>query len=199
MARIDSKKILFLLPYPLHCAPSQRFRVENFLPLLDEANISYKVSPFMTFETWKILYNSDSVFKKTWGVLKSFAARFKTIVFEAPKYSCIFIHREASPIGPPIFEWYLAKVLKKRIIYDFDDAIWQSASSSANPQAALIKCSWKVKYICKYSKIVTVGNRYLANYVTKYKFIVCEILLCCQESLYHFIKVAGLFLENSFK
>ena len=90
------------------------------------------------------------------------------ILINLSKYDRVFIHREVAPIGPPVFEWIIAKIFKKEIIYDFDDAIWQSASSSANPQAALIKCSWKVKYICKYSKIVTVGNRYLANYVTKY-------------------------------
>jgi hypothetical protein len=52
---MSKKDVLFLLPYPLHKAPSQRFRVENFLFLLDEANIKYDLS----FEKFCELINNE--------------------------------------------------------------------------------------------------------------------------------------------
>jgi hypothetical protein len=36
------KTIHFWVPYPMNVAPSQRFRVEIFLPDLEKAGISYK-------------------------------------------------------------------------------------------------------------------------------------------------------------
>jgi glycosyltransferase involved in cell wall biosynthesis len=78
------------------------------------------------------------------------------------------LYREALPVGPPIFEYLIAKIFRKKIIYDFDDAIWVSIASEANPKAAAIKCTWKVAKICKMSHIVTVGNQFLADYAKKY-------------------------------
>ena len=146
---MDNKGILFLLPYPLHRAPSQRFRVENFLFLLDENDKKYTLEPFMTEEIWGILYQNGSTLKKGISILKSYLSRMKTIIFDAPKYEFVFIHREAAPLGPPIFEWYLKMVLGKKIIYDFDDAIWIPNTSAQNKIAAFLKSFWKVKYICK--------------------------------------------------
>src|SRR6476619_6200622 len=100
-------RVLFLLPYPLHRAPSQRFRVENLLPLLDEAGIRYTLRPFMDEATWNVLYKGGSILQKAMGIVKGFLKRAKVVVIEGPKYDRIFIHREASPLGPPIFEWYL--------------------------------------------------------------------------------------------
>ena len=45
------------------------------------------------------------------------------LLFSVPTYDFIFVHREAAPVGPPVFEWLIAKGLGRKIIYDFDDAI----------------------------------------------------------------------------
>ena len=99
--------------------------------------------------------------------MAGFLKRFFTL-FTLFKYDYIYIHREAASVGPPIFEWIIAKIWRKKIIYDFDDSIWVSASSASNPMSAYVKCNWKVKYICKWSHIITVGNDYLANYAGQY-------------------------------
>lgn len=98
-----------------------------------------------------------------WGFLKRFL-----LLFTIHQYDWVYIHREASPIGPPIFEWLIAKVWRKKIIFDFDDAIWLRLSSEANPLWPGLKCSWKVKNICNYSHTVTVGNKFLASYAQQY-------------------------------
>ena len=123
-------KVLFLVPYPLKRAPSQRFRVELFLPHLAAKNIDYKIAPFLDVRTFSVLYGKASPVQKLWGIIKGFLRRFWIVLFEAHRYNYIFVHREASPIGPPIFEFLLSRIFRKRIIYDFDDAIWIPDSSN---------------------------------------------------------------------
>src|ERR1051326_4508124 len=98
----SAKKVIFLVPYPLSVAPSQRFRVEMFFPQLENAGIGYRVEPFIDPRTWKILYRKGYLFLKGWGLLKGFAKRWWTLVFRVPYFEYVFIHREASPIGPPV-------------------------------------------------------------------------------------------------
>jgi glycosyltransferase involved in cell wall biosynthesis len=90
------------------------------------------------------------------------------LLFTISNYAYIFIHREAAPIGPPIFEWIIAKIFRKRIIYDFDDAIWIPNTSDQNKIAAVVKWHGKVSSIIKWSHKVSVGNAYLAEYARKY-------------------------------
>ncbi len=160
-------KVLFLIPAPLNVSPGQRFRFEHYLPILASHKIRYTIQSFWSLRVWKILFNNGHFLLKSVGLLSGFARRW-FIILKIFRYDYIFVYREVAPIGPPVFEWIIFKICKKKIIYDFDDAIWVRVSSSANPQAGLIKCSWKVKYICNYSKIVSVGNGFLANYAKVY-------------------------------
>jgi glycosyltransferase involved in cell wall biosynthesis len=76
----------------------------------------------------------------------------------------VFIHREASPLGPPIFEWILTKVWRKKVVFDFDDAIWIPNTSQENKLAASLKAFWKIPKICKWVDTVAGGNDYLCNF-----------------------------------
>jgi len=162
-------KVLFLLPYPLRQAPSQRFRVEAFFNLLKIQQIHFDTHVFLDDNAWKVLYKGGSSFQKALAVIKGFLRRTLKVLFQSYKYDYIFVHREASPIGPPVFEWILAKVFRKRLIYDFDDAIWIPNVTESNELAGKVKCFWKIKYICKWSYKISVGNAYLANYALKYQ------------------------------
>ena len=156
------------MPYPLHRAPSQRFRVEAYFNLLKEQNIDYDTQQFLDEAAWQILYLKGSLVKKFAAVCKGYLKRLQLVLSGATAYSHIFIHREATPLGPPLIEWILAKVLKKKIIYDFDDAIWIPNTSKENRIASWIKAFWKVKYICRWSYKVAGGNEYLCVYARRY-------------------------------
>lgn len=161
-------KILFIVPYPVKHAPSQRFRVELFEQFLKEKNIAYTIVPFIDEKTWDILYKGGSAFQKAIGIVNGYLRRWKTVLFDASAYDYIFIHREAAPLGPPIFEWILAKVFRKKIVYDFDDAIWIPNTTKENNLVAWFKAFWKVKFICKWSYKVVGGNDYLCNYARQF-------------------------------
>ena len=159
--------ILFIAPYPKTIAPSQRFRFEHYLPELEQAGIKYNYKTFVTGEDYKIMFQSGKAIKKGLIIAKGIIKR-TGLLFTLKKYQFIYIHREAALLGPPVFEWLIAKVCRKKIIYDFDDAIWIPLSSDANPLAAKIKCNWKVAKICKWSTIVSTGNSFLANYAKQF-------------------------------
>jgi glycosyltransferase involved in cell wall biosynthesis len=160
-------KIIILAPYPPYQSPSQRFRFEHYLPLLQLQHIEYSYHSFLSEKTWQILFNKGSYFKKVWGIFTGFINRF-FLLFKIAGCEFVYIHREAAPVGPPLLEFIISKLMRKKIIYDFDDAIWVQVSSSANPGVSYVKCTWKVKYICKWSFITTVGNDYLAAYAANY-------------------------------
>lgn len=84
------------------------------------------------------------------------------------RFDYIFLHREALPLGPPIIEWTLTKLLRKKVIYDFDDAIWLENTSSQNRIAMSLKWHSKVKSICKWSWKISVGNGFLADFARQY-------------------------------
>ncbi len=159
--------ILFLVPYPLGRAPSQRFRFEQYLPILTKHGHTYQLNSFLDESTWHILYKPGHIGAKVLGILHGFVQRIGH-VWAARNYDIVFIHREAAPIGPPLFEWLLAKVLRKHLIYDFDDAIWLANTSKANRLAAGLKWHQKVASICKWSYKNSCGNTYLMAYARQF-------------------------------
>ena len=179
-------KVLFLTPYPLDYAASQRFRFEQYLKLLGDYHIDYDCQSFLNYATWKLFYNKGHLFPKILGVLKGIIKRH-LLLFSLYKYNFVFIHREACFIGPPYFEWLYSKVFRKKIIFDFDDAIWLKDVSAANRYLSWLKNSEKTFKIISYSHIVIAGNHYLKNYALQYNSSVVLIPTTI-DTAYHFIQ-----------
>lgn len=161
------KKVAFIVPYPIGFAPSQRFRFEQYTSFLEENNFQLEYFPFLSENDFKVLYESGQFFRKFLAIIKGFLKRF-IMLFQLGKFDIIFIHREASPIGPPIFEWFISKLLKKKIIYDFDDAIWLKNTSETNRVVSSVKGHSKVGKICKWSNQIFCGNDFLMSYAKQF-------------------------------
>lgn len=159
--------ILVLTPAPANISPGQRFRFEQYLQYSSNYKCNFIVKPYYSLSNWKVLHRKNHYTQKLFGVFNGLINRL-LLLFLLRRYQYVYIYREAASIGPPVFEWLIAKVFRKKIIYDFDDAIWVSTASEANPKVSLIKCTWKVGYICKWSHIVTTGNYFLADYARKF-------------------------------
>ncbi len=161
------KKILFIVPYPIGVAPSQRFRFEQYFDLLKSNGYQYEISSFWSEKGWHLLYSQKNVMRKVLAFLIGFFKRF-TLIFRVRNYDMVFIHREALPLGPPVIEYIISKILRKKIIYDYDDAIWLQNTSDQNKLVGKMKYHQKVKSICKWSWKVSCGNEFLANFAKKY-------------------------------
>ena len=162
-----NKRIIFIAPYPKGQAPSQRFRFEQYFSHLEKEGCTLEFHPFLSSKTWNTLYKEGSFIAKAFGMLGSFWRRV-ILLFKIRKADYVFIHREASMIGPPIFEWIIAKVLRKKYIYDFDDAIWLPNYSESNAKFHRLKAYGKVKRIIKWASVVSAGNAYLKTYAEQY-------------------------------
>ena len=159
--------VAFFCPYPLEGAPSQRFRYEQYLPMLTQRGIAYAIYPFLDRRTHRILYQPGRTVLKVLGIVGGLLRRVLHIA-KARHATYVFIHREATPVGPPWVEWILAKVLGRTIIYDFDDAIWLTDSSPVNRLLSFVKWPRKAAAVCRWSDKVSAGNAYLADFARQY-------------------------------
>ncbi|MBS1781645.1 MAG: glycosyltransferase [Bacteroidetes bacterium] len=160
------KSVLFIVPYPIHRAPSQRFRIELYEPALQENGIQYRIAPFMDEATWAIIFKPGHHFAKLKGIIKGYGRRIVHL-FDSLKYDYIFVHREAAPLGPPVWEWIVVHLFRKKIIFDFDDAIWIPRITKGNGIARWFKSFGKTKYLCRWATIVTGGNNFLNQFATQ--------------------------------
>lgn len=159
------KKILFLVPYPLEGA-SYRFRVAQYLPFLKKEGYICRVRPFISSEFYKIIYKKGNIVRKFAYFIVSTLNRMVDII-RSLNYDVIFIHREAFPIGGPIIE-NIMKRFKKRIVFDFDDAIYLPVTSKYNNFIENFKKFNRLPKIMAMSDLVIVGNNNLKKYALSF-------------------------------
>lgn len=160
-------RILFITPYPFGAAPSQRFRFEQYFGALQEAGYSIRQEPFWSERAWKILYRKGNFFRKFLSLGKAILKRY-LLLFSAGRYDFIFIHREFSPVGLPLAVWIMARLMGKKIIFDFDDAIWIPNVSESNRLFRFLKVYSNTRRIIRLSYNVSCGNEYLRNFALQY-------------------------------
>lgn len=160
----NNRTILFLVPYPFGEAPSQRFRFEQYLGILKEEGFEVEFHSFLNQKGWHVLYTRGNYIPKAVAILGGFLRRVAVLFGPALRADMVFIHRESAPLGPPVIEYFIARLIRKPIIYDFDDAIWLPNTSEENKLAAWLKWHSKVESICRWSSRVSAGNPYLANF-----------------------------------
>ena len=160
-------KMLFIVPYPTEGA-SNRYRVEQYLPYLEQQEIQCRLRPFVSERFFKILYQEGRLLEKIFYFLVACLKRTEDL-YEAFHSDIVFIHREACPLGPPIFEWLCSRAMRKPVIFDFDDAIFLTNTTLLKPGWRFLKCPWKVKKIIQMSRSVIVANRYLEEYARRYQ------------------------------
>lgn len=161
------KKIFFIVPYPLKCAPSQRFRFEQYFSLLKEKGYEFQVANFLNEGNWRDFYHKGKALDKALALVSGIFCRI-TMLSIVRKFDFIFVHREAMPVGPPVIEWVIAKLFRMKIIYDFDDAIWLTDQQDETFVRRKAKWRSKVGHVCKWAYKVSVGNNYLCNYARKF-------------------------------
>jgi glycosyltransferase involved in cell wall biosynthesis len=160
-------KVLFLVPYPLNCAPSQRFRFEQYLGLLSEREITYEVQSFLPSRLWSRFYRKGHYFQKALTMLGGYWRRF-LILFKLHQYDVLFIHREATPLGPGLYQWALVTIFRKKIIFDFDDAIWMPNYSAGNSSFSWLKRYKNALWLMKNSWKNSCGNAYLRDFAGQF-------------------------------
>lgn len=164
---MNLKKLHIIAPYPKGEAPSQRFRFEQYLLFLEEHDFEIHYHAFHTQKSWNRLYQKGKFAQKFIDLNYNFLRRW-ILLFRLIGAKHIFMHREMAHVGPPVFEWILVKIMRKKYIYDFDDAIWIPNYSSVNARFQKLKCYWKVRYLVRWADQISAGNDFLAHYAKQF-------------------------------
>jgi len=155
-----------LVPYPLDCAPSQRFRVEQWAKPLAARGIKVDFVPFLQPETMKFLYKPGRVIEKSRDMLSGLARRATWSMKRAREYDVVVIHREAMLFGLDWVERYVSRQVPT--VFDFDDAVWLPNVSKANRALGFLKGFEKINRILGMVTTVSAGCEYLAEQARKY-------------------------------
>lgn len=160
----QTMRVLFVTPYPHHSADT-RYRIEQFLPGLQQAGIHTELRPFMSERFFEIYTDPEHTLEKALEFARSFAARLRDVLV-AGQFDAAFIHKEAFAFGPPVIEMLL-RWRSGALIFDLDDAFWTHP-----PQLRQIGRRWRdperVPKIIRMSDHVIAGNASIAEHVRQY-------------------------------
>jgi len=155
-------RVLALMPALYDTSPGQRYRLEQWEPLLRERGVDITFASFEDEELHAFLYKRGMMRKKLQLVTRGLGRRL-SLVRKVKDYDLVYILREAALLGPPVFERLIAQS-GVPMVFDFDDAIFVSYRSPSNGYLSYLKFASKTKTICRIASHVMVGNPYLADY-----------------------------------
>lgn len=166
-------RILFLVPYPRDCAPSQRLKFEQYYPEFERQGIEVVVSPFVSRALWRILYARGRLVQKTALTVMGYVRRVGDF-FRVGRFDAVYLHLWAVPFGPPWFE----EVVARRgvpLIYDIDDLIYLPRASRANAFITRFRKEDRIARIMKVARHVIVCTDYLRQFALRYNPTVTRI------------------------
>ncbi|MFQ5707895.1 MAG: glycosyltransferase family 4 protein [bacterium] len=157
-------KVLFFLVFPEINAGS-RYRVYKYLSYLEKENIEYAVCPPMSNGLFQYLYQTKNPIKKALFYLITYLVRVRDLA-KVKSYDLIFIHQGLCYFGPPVLEYFIAR-LNKNIILDIDDAHF-AKPLFATGFGARFHDRNRIAKLCKLSSQVIVSVDYIKQYVEKH-------------------------------
>ncbi|MBK6725199.1 MAG: glycosyltransferase family 4 protein [Acidobacteria bacterium] len=159
-------RVLAVVPSIYDTSPGQRFRIEQWEPILAAGGVELTYAPFETDELKAVLHTDGNVLAKVGAVTKNMRFRSRELDNIA-NYDLVYLFREAAILGPPWFERKIAKA-GVPIVFDLDDAIFVSYKSPSNGYLSYLKFPTKTAEICSLSAHIMPGNEYLRDYCSKY-------------------------------
>jgi len=158
-------RVGFLALQAPNLSPSQRYRIEAYLPWLERHGISVRYDWILDRDALGVFYGPHNAASKA-RIAAGAALKRLGSVTGARDIDVFLVQREAFFLGAAWSEW-LAH-LRAPLVYDFDDAIWIKATSDANRRFAWLKNVEKVPRIVQMAHTVLAGNEYLARWARNY-------------------------------
>jgi glycosyltransferase involved in cell wall biosynthesis len=145
-------------------SPGQRFRLEQWEPKLRELGVEVTFTAFEDAELHALLYRPGHWLEKMRLISNAFGRRAR-LMKTLGSYDAVYVLREASLLGPPVFERWVHRA-GIPMVFDFDDAVFVPYRSPSNGWLSLLKFSGKTRTACQLASHVMAGNPYLAEYAS---------------------------------
>ncbi|HZT57606.1 MAG TPA: glycosyltransferase family 4 protein [Pyrinomonadaceae bacterium] len=158
----NAMRLLAIVPSIYDRNPSQRYRIEQWEPVLRERGVEITYRPFESEELSAVLYKQGQVAAKMRLVGEALRRRFGD-VRAAREFDAVYLLRESALLGPALFERRLARA-GVPFVFDFDDAVFERYVSPSNGYLSYLKFPGKTRTVCRLAAHVMAGNEYLADY-----------------------------------
>lgn len=167
------KSILFIAPYPVNKAPSQRLKYEQYYFHLEKNGYNVVTHSFVSEKFWEIIYSKGNIVKKIFYTISGYINRVR-LLLTIPFYNVVYVHLWITPLGPPLFEWLVRKLCRK-LVYDIDDLIYLGNTTESNSIIKWIKGRKKPAYLMKHADHVIVCTPKLQEFALQYNIHVTDI------------------------
>lgn len=146
-------------------SPSQRYRVEAFLPRFRARGIDTRYDWALAHAELPIFYGKQPMLAKARIAARAMTRRARSLAHLKPA-DVVLVQREAFFVGPAWSEWVSRR--RAPLVYDFDDAIWMKAVSEGNRSLSFLKNTAKMGDIVRQAHTVVAGNAYLADWARQF-------------------------------
>ena len=157
-------RVLALASYPLEAA-SSRYRILQFIEPLAERGIGVDFAPFLDRALFAALYEPKKLIPRV-PLLALRALAHVAGAWRAARADVVFVQREAMLAGPPVVEWIAARMLRRPMVLDLDDATYIAYRSPIyGGLASRLKWPSKTDKLIRWARVVVCGNPNIAAHV----------------------------------
>ena len=159
-------RVVALASYPIEAACT-RMRMTQFIRSLAVQDIHVTFLPFLGRRAYRWLYDRRYAALTAGALVLGIIKR----LFQLPRLlraDVVLVQREAMLIGPPLMEWFAARVLCRPLVLDLDDATYIELPSPVYGRlTGFLKWRGKTDWIIDHSAYVICGNERIADYVRR--------------------------------
>ncbi|MFA7466952.1 MAG: glycosyltransferase family 4 protein [Desulfotomaculaceae bacterium] len=178
-------RVLFLTNTPPK-GPSARYRVYQFLPHLGHYGIKASCHSALTPRLYDKFKPSGGMWSKILYFGLSALSRVIAL-FRLAFYDTVYIQKLVLPHVypfPEVMLCKLGKLLGKRIIFDYDDAIFTISEVRKKTWVERFTCPGRLQRVIELCDGVVAGNNFLADYARGYNKNVCVLPTCVELAKY---------------
>ena len=123
-------RLLVLAPHPENTAPGQRLKFEQYYRFWLAAGWTLVHDAFYSPELearLRVPLTLVTILLLAWACVR----RLRSL-WTAAHADVVYLFLEAVPVGPPVLEWLIARVLRCPVVYDLDDCVFLPKPASRN-------------------------------------------------------------------
>lgn len=158
-------RVRVLSLYPPGVAPGARFRYEQFVAPLSSLGISVEIDPFFSAAGYRA-YRYGGRGARVVSILGGLLRRLALIV-RGPRAGTVWVYKQATPIASRVVEWSMKHIWRRRVVFEFDDAIWRP-QFDRHRFVYRLSAGGKIPRIIADADAVIVGNAFLAQYARRH-------------------------------